>query len=399
MSRRFYQPLIAVLLLGVLTGCPSFETTQETVGGAWDSSAGFTTRKFEETKTLLGFGKPMAERGGDGLSVNSMEAKVGPSDDGCGLIKHTETANGHDYEPDVDASARIMVFSSNRFGETYDIYRMAINKAQGSLITRETNHPADDINPSISPGGKYLAFSSNREGHFGIYVKQIGVNGGEMPIAQSKFDCLHPSWSPDGEFIVYHRENSATGYREIWAKHLRTGKDCFLTYGLAPKWSPTGKAIAYQQFKERDTRWSELWICQVDADSKTGDVAVSYPSQVVASNSWGAVNPVWAPDGNWIAFASVNKSKAAIKGFRFFAGDDIYMIRVDGTLLTQLTRDVASDATPCWGSDGRVYFISDRETGHFNIFSMRPMINSIMRQPVGNPLETMLPSASGKDAE
>jgi tricorn protease-like protein len=132
-------------------------------------------------------------------------------------------------------------------------------------------------------------------------------------------------------------------------------------------------------------------VVVIKANGKTCNIIVSYPGQLVYKSYWAAVNPTWSPDGQWVSFATVNKSKSARKGFRYFSGDDIYMIRADGTHLTQLTQASSSDATPVWGIDGRIYFISDREKGHFNIFSVMPTIFKFARMPQGRRLKSMLP--------
>ena len=65
----------------------------------------------------------------------------------------------------VDAQAQI-AFSSNREGN-YEIYVM---NADGGNQQRLTNNPHADWSPSWSPDGKRIAFSSDRDGASEIYV-------------------------------------------------------------------------------------------------------------------------------------------------------------------------------------------------------------------------------------
>lgn len=55
-------------------------------------------------------------------------------------------------------------------------------------------------------------------------------------------------------------------------------------------------------------------------------------------------NPVWSPDGRYIAFASDMRAEGARGGTDF----ELYTLTVDGTVLTQLTRNDVADMSPDW---------------------------------------------------
>ncbi|MWR20535.1 hypothetical protein GN074_08385, partial [Helicobacter pylori] len=57
--------------------------------------------------------------------------------------------------------------------------------------------------------------------------------------------------------------------------------------------------------------------------------------------------PSWSPDGNWITFQSNRDG-------RF----QVYIMKADGTAITQLTKGDASAWMPNWSADGYVYFAS-----------------------------------------
>ena len=76
--------------------------------------------------------------------------------------------------------------------------------------------------------------------------------------------------------------------------------------------------------------------------------------------------PSVSPDGQWILCASntVNLGTENI---------DIYVMRIDGSQLTQLTYHPGHDLSPVWSSDGKsIYFLSQRgtEKGEYNIWKM-----------------------------
>ncbi len=61
---------------------------------------------------------------------------------------------------------------------------------------------ADEINPSFSPDGKWLVYSSTQSGTFNIYVRP--VSGAETSWQVSTQEGFLPEWSPNGKQIIFH---------------------------------------------------------------------------------------------------------------------------------------------------------------------------------------------------
>lgn len=74
------------------------------------------------------------------------------------------------------------------------------------------------------------------------------------------------------------------------------------------------------------------------------------------------VQPVWSADGKWIVFTS-NRSLADMRKPKN-NNWDIWAIDREGRNLTQLTMDEARDGAPSVAANGRVYFHSDRKITH-----------------------------------
>lgn len=65
-----------------------------------------------------------------------------------------------------------------------------------------TNNPASDSNPSWSPNGKRIAFQSDRDGNYEIYVMDADGKNQRRLTNNLSYDEF-PSWSSDGRSIVF----------------------------------------------------------------------------------------------------------------------------------------------------------------------------------------------------
>ena len=114
-----------------------------------------------------------------------------------GLQQITRTSE-RDVRPRMSRCGKFMVFSSTQHRPTADVYMKPVG---GSAITQLTADPAHDIMPTISSDGSRIAFTSNRNGNWDIFVMSSrGAGGADHQRPEHE---LHPSWSPDGSRLVF----------------------------------------------------------------------------------------------------------------------------------------------------------------------------------------------------
>jgi TolB protein len=281
------------------------------------------------------------------------------------LTQVTYTDVGGDNSVDASSAEDLLVFSSDRHGKDHNIY---VKSPTGKTVTQKTFEPFDEIQPAFSPDGRRIAYASNKNGNFDIWIIDTDTNGAAVQVTFGGADELHPSWTPEGDWLVYSAFSSRSGEWDIMMTSVNTGTVKELGRGKFPRVSPDGSRILFQRSRRRDGFWYSIWTMNMDGANQT---------EVISSADWGAINPSWSPDGQFIAFAAVHKSPEAKLTARFWRGDDIYVVRANGRGLIQVTDDTEPAWEPCWSiRDGRIYFISERN-GFRNIWSIKPPVFTV----------------------
>jgi TolB protein len=324
-----------------------------------------------------------------------------------GLSQHTYAEAGGDFNVDLDKAGKWMVFSTTRYSKTPQICLQAVT---GKAVTLLTEDNMSDMMPKFSPNGDLIVWCTNRYGNWDIIVQRRDAKPDSKPtqLTNSPDDDIHPCWSPDQALLAFSRFNSMDGLWQIWIMDYQTRTLASVTEGLFPEFCPIVKkkddkgrpvyTIAYQRNRKRDVPWFSIWTIDVKM-SETGTVeAVSAPQEIVANDQWAAITPSWSPDGEYLAFATVRKSPLAQWQARIYKADDIWVIRLDGTDLTQITSHSAPEWEPCWAREdgnpyGRIYFTS-LANGHPNVWSARPVVAGMVVQ--SSPAPSV---EKGKDKE
>jgi TolB protein len=215
------------------------------------------------------------------------------------------------------------------FISDYDGYNIHPVTANGSI----------NISPRWSPDGRWLLYTSFKEGQPKLFIKNP-FTGKEYRIAEYKGINIGARWSPSGRKIVLTL--SIDGNPELYSMDLSNRKLKRLTnsWGIdvSPTWSPDGKRIAFVS-----DRGGSPQIYVIDAVGKRLK-RLTYKGRY-------NVSPAWSPRGDWIAFCRLNRG-------RF----DIWLISPDGSKEKQLTHGPGNNEDPSWSRDGRyIVFTSDRD--------------------------------------
>lgn len=204
--------------------------------------------------------------------------------------------------------------------ETFDIYTANL---KGELISKLTDFKGYDAEPTVSPKGDKIVFTSLRSGDLELYTMDIDGKNVKQVTNQLGYDG-GAFFSPDGTKLIFRSSRPST------PEAIKKYKD-LLAKGLV---MPSNM---------------ELYVCNVDGSDlkKITDLGQA---------NWA---PFFHPSGEKVIFSTNHKSE---KGGR--PTFNLFMINVDGSGLEQITYDDVFDAFPMFSYDGkRLIFSSNRNNG------------------------------------
>ncbi len=197
-----------------------------------------------------------------------------------------------------------IAFTSDREGNR-ELYTMT---EKGEDILRLTNSPAGDENAAWSPAWSYLAFQSNRSGNWDIFTLRA-----DCPPGLAECELAQLTDSPGDDML--------------------------------PAWSPDGRQIAFVSTRDGNP---EIYLMDRDGQNQ----------RRLTFNDSGDWRPAWLPDSRHLLFSSSRSGN-----------NDIYRLTVPASLsaplaaepeITPLITDPADDRDPAVGSNGTIFFLSNR---------------------------------------
>ena len=265
------------------------------------------------------------------------------SENGGKADKVTSFKSGDVRWPAISADGRVIVFE-HEFG----IWKLDVNSKRATQITlnidAETQENMTELQPFNSQADDYDLAPSSRRIAFSIHgeVFTAPVEEGDLKqVTDGPARDRNVSYSPDGKWISYISDKS--GREELYVVPVDgsapaqqvTDIDA-LKFGY--NWSPDSKEIA---FAASDNNLRKLTVA-------TKQVIV-----LDTSKYGGFGNPVWSPDGKWIAYSKADISRTS----------DVYMIAASGEEKAphRVTFDSNSDGNPHFGPDGRKLFFQRAE--------------------------------------
>jgi Tol biopolymer transport system component len=288
----------------------------------------------ESNASLLTFGKRCDTEKGEAFLL--------------GRIGATTFANSEGRAGEVVMS---LAFREVRHGTNAEVVGSSLYLVASSGVRKRITDAEPgifDIHPCVSKDGKYVFYSSNRRGQWGIWKKLTSGSGGLTPIDPARGIDVEPAVfsASDGSTRLAFTRYFLRAALNTPPRIVVQSEDGFAETerGRSPAWSPDGLRIAYVGTDNK------IWVMDATGEN---------PNQLT-TKSYSDAAPCWLHDGNHLIYASAATAEEARNETGNF---DIWMIDLEGRNPQALVSNPSFDSYPVSTWDGKkclIYFVSNR---------------------------------------
>lgn len=248
-----------------------------------------------------------------------------------------------------------IAFVSDRDGErltgtveTRTVKEIYICDYDGANQRRVTVNRSLNINPTWSPDGRSLAYTSYRRGAPDIFISMIYQGTIENPLHSKGEENFLPVWSPDGTKIAF--QSNRDGNAEIYVMNRDgSGIRRITTHPASdatPTWSPSGKQLAFTSDRSGSP---QIYVVDTDGLNLRPMTSESYCDR-----------PTWSPAPyNEIAYSA-----------RTGPGFDIKVLDIATRERRQLTFGEGSNESPAYAANGRHIAFSSMRAGKRHLYTI-----------------------------
>ncbi len=253
-----------------------------------------------------------------------------------------------------------------------------------------------NVSPSVSPQGDVVAFISDRNGYYDVYVQSLTQQGKIKKIlggggASTNFEELHLlspglSWAPDAKHVALASkagETDAIFILDVNGNEPQRKLPNIDVDGIGGlKWSPDGKFLTFVATKGGQ---SDIYLYDLDKEQ----------ARNLTNDAFSDHEPSWSPDSKAIYFTSERENNIIPGQYPisypsdvFFESPnrDIYRYDLTKNTISRITSSpIANEYYPIMAQDNKLYYISDAN-GINNIYiadsdgsHSRPLTNSVSK--------------------
>lgn len=198
---------------------------------------------------------------------------------------------------------------------------ICVADSDGSNVQRLTGAPEVEQRPSWSPDGEWIVFTrpgqdvSDQFGAPSARIYKMEVSDPNNIVQLTDFPSTDPEWSPNGQRIAFFRGWSHGG--EVWLMRPDGTRAHAINkryrQGATPSWSPDGRRIALMA--KRRNRW------RVAVITAHGRLIREFGFERAT-----ALGVAWSPDGRRFAYVGATEQQQ----------EALFVVRPDGTQTERL---------------------------------------------------------------
>lgn len=210
------------------------------------------------------------------------------------VTDHRDLALSPAWSPSGD---RILYNALESESGQWRVFEQDVATGRSTLVQplREGNY----YTPAYLPDGDRVAFQIHTGSRSGIYTYDIRRNCCLTNLTEGRSEDLNPTYSPDGSWLAFNSNRLGSAIPQIYAMPASGGTPELVSpfeygragYYTAPDWAPFGDRIAFTGRVGRSGRFHILV-------GRRGDRSSLLQLTAEGNNE----DPSWAPDGRHIVF-------------------------------------------------------------------------------------------------
>src|SRR5262245_40040990 len=170
---------------------------------------------------------------------------------------------------------------------------------QGARVEPQQQHklwqltfdPGLESEPSWSPDGNLIVYSADTSNNFDIWVRPVG-EGNPVRVTASPAHDWQPDWAPKGNRLVFRSERDGGG---LYIVPVLGGNERKVSdFGYRPRWSPDGTHILFTSILRTVMEVPKLYVVGLDGQAPREALAGFLPE-------FRSPHVAWHPDGNRIS--------------------------------------------------------------------------------------------------
>jgi Tol biopolymer transport system component len=199
----------------------------------------------------------------------------------------------------------------------YDIFTA---RPDGSDLKRLTRTPGYDAEATLSSDGRWIVFTSVRDGDLDLYkmrpdgsgitrlTRRLGYDGGAFFSRDGRWICYRADYPADSAAAAYRallaRHWVRPTHMDLWVMRADGSEPRQVTHqpgaSFAPYFTPDGRALIYaSNWENPQGRNFDLYLVGVEGGE---------PAPVTRESTFDGF-PMFSPDGRWLVFASNRGAK------------------------------------------------------------------------------------------